>query len=198
MPCTIEYLKAVRALTAEHGILLIIDEVQTGFFRTGSYPFAFQHYGIIPDVVTMAKGIANGVPMGAFAARGALGDLLQPGEHGTTFGGSLLAIAAANATIDELLGMNAATRVTEAGEYLAAGLSRLPKVSDVRGKGLMRGITLTEPIAQVVAETALQDGLVLNAIGDSILRFLPPLVAKTVHIDQALGILEGILTRSPA
>jgi len=197
-PCTMEYLKAVRELTAERGILLIIDEIQTGFFRTGTYPFSFQHYGIIPDVVTMAKGIANGVPMGAFAAYGELGDLLQPGEHGSTFGGSLLAIAAANATIDEMLDMDVANKVAATGAYFAAGLAHLPKVSDIRGLGLMRGVTLTEPIAAAVGEAALEKGLVLNVIGDSVLRFLPPLIATTEHVDEALGILKESLMWSPA
>jgi len=194
-PCDRDYLIAVRELTAKHGILLIIDEIQTGFFRTGTYPFAFQHYGIIPDAVTMAKGIANGVPMGAFAACGELGDLLQPGEHGSTFGGSPLAIAAANATIDELLSTDTATRVAMAGEYLADGLARLPKVCEVRGRGLMRGITLSEPIAVAVLDAALEEGLVINAVGDSILRFLPPLIVSEEHINEALGILDALLMK---
>ena len=194
-PCDESYLKAVRELTSERGILLMIDEVQTGFFRTGTYPFAYQHAGIVPDVVSMAKGIANGVPIGAFAARGSLGDLLKPGEHGSTFGGSPLAIAAANATIDELIRISAATNVTQIGDYFAGKLACLPKVNEVRGKGLMRAVQLTEPIAVAVVDAALACGLIINAIGDSTLRFLPPLVVSHEHIDEALAILESILAK---
>ena len=193
-PCTQEYLQAVRELTASRGILLIIDEVQTGFFRTGTHAFAYQHYGICPDIVTMAKGIANGVPMGAFAACGDLGDLLVPGEHGSTFGGSLLALAAANATIDELLSINAAERATQMGERLAAGLARLPHVKEVRGLGLMRAVSLDVPVAAQITDTVLTKGLVINAIGDSILRFLPPLVVDEAQIDKMVQILECVLS----
>ncbi|MCL1890901.1 MAG: acetylornithine/succinylornithine family transaminase [Coriobacteriia bacterium] len=192
-PCSLEYLKAVRKLTAERNIALIIDEVQTGFYRTGTYPFSYQHAGIVPDIVSMAKGIGNGFPVAAFAACGEMADLLVLGEHGSTFGGGPLAIAAAHATLDELEANDAATQVAQLGEYFAAGLAKLPLVVDVRGKGLMCGVSLSKPVAPEVGEAALEGGLVINTIGDNTLRFLPPLVVNKEQIDEALSILQTIL-----
>jgi acetylornithine aminotransferase len=197
-PCAEEYLQAARTVTAERGILLMIDEVQTGFYRTGSYPFAFQHYGIVPDVVTLAKGMGAGVPIGAVAARGAAADVLEPGDHGSTFGGSPLVIAAANATLDELEAMEAGAHVAEVGAYLQARLGELPGVIEVRGRGLMVGVELGEPIADEVVTAGLAAGLVLNSIGPHILRFLPPLVCTTGDVDALIDRLrELILTCHP-
>jgi acetylornithine aminotransferase len=133
--------------------------------------------------------------MGAVAACGAYGELFAPGEHGSTFGGSSLAVAAANATIDELHRIDAAGQAAQMGELLAAGLERLPHVTEVRGYGLMRGASLDVPVATEVVKEALKEGLVLNAIGDNILRFLPPLVVTHEHIAQMLAILTTILAK---
>ena len=192
-PCTDEYLQAVRKLTHEKGILLIIDEVQTGIYRTGTHPFAFQHAGITPDVVTMAKGLAGGVPIGAFAAQGAAAQVLEPGDHGSTFGGSPLAIAAANATLDELAAMDAAAHVATVGAYLQAQLATLPQVTEVRGRGLMVAMELSEPVAEQVVAAGLEAGLVLNSIRQHIVRFLPPLICTTQDIDVLIVRLKQIL-----
>jgi len=183
----------VRRLTRERKILLMIDEVQTGFYRTGTYPFAFQHAGIIPDVVSLAKGLGGGFPIGAFAAQGLAAEVLQPGDHGSTFGGSPLAIAAANAVLDELEGMKAAAQVAEVGTYLKSQLKTLPLVTEVRGKGLMIGVELSEPVAEQAVATGLEVGLVLNSVGQHILRFLPPLVCTTKDIDVLIEKLTVIL-----
>lgn len=192
-PCTEDYLRAARELTAEHGILLMLDEVQTGFYRTGSYPFAFQHYGIMPDVVTLAKGMGAGMPIGAVAARGPAAETFEPGDHGSTFGGSVLAIAAANATLDELEAMGAGRRVEEVGAYLRERLVELPLVTEVRGRGLMVGVEFGEPVAEQIVDAALGQGLVLNSIGQHNLRFLPPLICTREDIDLLMERLQAIL-----
>ena len=181
-PCSLEYLKAAREMTSERGMLLIVDEVQTGFCRTGSY-FAFQSYGIEPDIVTMAKGIADGIPMGAFAAKTDLAALMQPGMHGTTFGGGPLACAAADATTKIMCEEGFLDHVNEMGAYLREKLAELPFVMDVRGKGLMCGISLDKPVANQVVLNALRHGFVLNAPAADIIRFLPPLIIEKDDID---------------
>jgi acetylornithine aminotransferase len=192
-PCDEDYLRAVRELTAERGVLLIIDEIQTGFFRTGK-AFAFQHAGIEPDIVTLAKGIANGVPMGVLCAREPAAACFAPGDHGSTFGGSPLAIAAANATLEELAAEGFAKQVKTVGAYLATKLAQLPGVTEVRGLGLMRGAQLALPIAPALVDAALEQGLVLNAIGENILRFLPPLCCTTKDVDILIARLKGLLS----
>ncbi|MDR2491893.1 MAG: aminotransferase class III-fold pyridoxal phosphate-dependent enzyme [Coriobacteriales bacterium] len=194
-PCEPEYLAAARAMTAERGMLLMCDEVQTGFYRTGTHPFSYQHHGVVPDVVTLAKGIANGMPMGAVAACGDAAELLCPGEHGSTFGGSPLAVAAAHATLDELEARDVASSVTRVGACLAEALQQCALVTEVRGRGLMLAAQLAVPVAQEAADAALAAGLVVNAIGDSILRLLPPLICTEADVDEALEILDGVLTR---
>ncbi len=190
-PCTPEYLAAARALTAERGMLLIVDEVQTGMFRCGQ-PFAFQHFGITPDVVTMAKGIGGGFPMGAFAARGELADILAPGQHGSTFGGGPLACAASMAVLDVLCADGFAAHVQEMGEYLRGQLATLPFVTEVRGAGLMCGASLEAEVAPKMVEAGLEAGFVLNAPAANILRFLPPLVVEKTHINALIDALPAI------
>jgi len=198
-PCDEAYLKAVRELTAERGVLLIFDEVQTGFFRTGDYPFAFQEYGILPDIVTLAKGLGNGVPIGAFVAHGKPAEVLEPGDHGSTFGGSPLVVAAANATLDALSdptsGICAGSHVSDVGAYLQAGLAALPLVAEVRGKGLMVGAQLSMPVAFEVVDAGLTVGLVLNATSADTLRFLPPLVCTKADVDTLLTRLTPLLEK---
>lgn len=194
-PCSKEYLTRLREETAKRDILLIVDEVQTGFFRCGTYPFAYQHYGIVPDIVTMAKGIASGFPMGAFAARAEVADAMQPGDHGSTFGGNHLAVAAANATIDTMLELDVASNATDVGDYLASMLSTLDKVSEVRGLGLMRGAQLDSPIAPDIVSLGLDMGLVLNAPCKDVLRFVPPLICSKDDVNVLIEKLSGIIAK---
>jgi acetylornithine/N-succinyldiaminopimelate aminotransferase len=196
-PLTAAYIEAARRICDERGCLLIADEVQTGFFRTGP-AFAHQTFGVVPDVVTVAKGLGNGFPIGGFLARGSAAEALQPGDHGSTFGGSPAICAAARATVSALVSERLGENAAQAGAYLRAGLGKIASetgaISDVRGAGLMVGVTLAEPIAAQVAETALERGLVLNNIGTEILRFLPPLVCGKAEIDTLLSTLTDILS----
>ncbi len=193
-PADLDYLRAVRTLCDDRGMLMIVDEVQTGFFRTGS-PFSFQLAGIEPDVVSMAKGIAAGFPMGAVAAKAEYADLLVPGDHGSTFGGNALAAAAGKATIAELTNLNMGEHVIATGEHLAERLAALPHVSEVRGRGLLRGAQFDVPIANELVSEGLKEGLVLNHIGGSILRFLPPLVVTDEQVDVMAERLEALINR---
>ena len=189
-----DYLRDVRELCNEKGILLICDEVQTGFFRCGS-PFCYQRSGIEPDIVAMAKGIADGFPMGAVAARAEVADLFVPGDHGSTFGGNALACAVGRATVRALVDEEMGEHVLSVGRYLRHRLAAMQHVTEVRGHGLMRGAQLDVPIATRAVEEGLADGLVLNHIGDSILRFLPPLVITRAEVDEACDRLEALLDR---
>jgi acetylornithine aminotransferase len=193
-PATLDYLRAVRELTAERNVALIIDEVQTGFFRTGA-PFAYQRAGIEPDIVSMAKGIASGFPTGAVAARAAYADLMAPGDHGSTFGGNALAAAVAHATLETFQREGIGEHVIATGAHLRERLAALPHVTEVRGAGLMLGMQLDVPIATPLVEEGLGAGVVLNHIGDHILRFLPPLVLTPEQADQAADILAALIER---
>ncbi|MDO4797327.1 MAG: aspartate aminotransferase family protein [Coriobacteriales bacterium] len=198
-PADLDYLRKVRALCHERGLMLVVDEVQTGFFRTGA-PFSYMRAGIEPDVVAMAKGIAGGFPMGAVAAREEVAQLLVPGDHGSTFGGNALACAVGLASVRTMVEQDLGAHVREAGEHLAARLAGVPHVVEVRGAGLMRGAQLDVPVATPVVEQALslgqrgRRGLVLNHVGDSILRFLPPLVVENDQIDEMADSLELLVT----
>jgi acetylornithine/N-succinyldiaminopimelate aminotransferase len=195
-PLSAEYLAAARLICDQRGALLIADEVQTGFYRTGP-AFAHQAFGIVPDVVTVAKGLGNGLPIGGFLAHGSAATALQPGDHGSTFGGGPVICAAARATIAELAARGLGANAVQVGDYLRAGLIALAEttgaISDVRGAGLMVGVTLTEPVAAQIAATGLERGLVLNNIGADILRFLPPLVCGKPEIDTLLSTMTDIL-----
>ena len=191
-PATLDYLRGVRELTLSRNVALIIDEVQTGFFRTGA-PFAFQRAGIEPDIVSMAKGIAGGFPTGAVAARFELADLMAPGDHGSTFGGNALAMAAARATLSTFESEGIGEHVIAVGAHLRERLAALPHVSEVRGAGLMLGAQLDVPVATELVDRGLEAGLVLNHVGDSILRFLPPLVISDEQVDEACDRLSALL-----
>ncbi len=193
-PADLDYLRDLRALCDAHGIALMVDEVQTGFFRCGS-PFSFQLAGIEPDIVSMAKGIADGFPMGAVAGRGEFGDMLVPGDHGSTFGGNALASAAGRATLETLISEEIGEHVIAAGKHLARRLEALPHVVEVRGRGLLRGAQFDVPIANELVEQGLEAGLVLNHIGDSILRFLPPLVISYEQIDTMADRLSVLIDK---
>ena len=183
------FIASVRELCDQFGALLILDEVQTGFGRTGKW-FAFQHFGVKPDVVTMAKAIASGFPVGALWARAEVAKAFLPGDHGTTFGGQPLAMAAALATITTMIDIDAPALAAERGASLARGLASTPGIASVSGKGLLLGATLKSAAAPEVAKRSLELGLIVNAIGTSVLRFAPPLVVTEFEIDRALEILK--------
>jgi predicted acetylornithine/succinylornithine family transaminase len=189
-PCDPGYLHAVRALCDERGVLLMLDEVQTGFMRTGS-PFAWQDYGVRPDVMCLAKSLANGLPIGAVVAIPDVADAFAPGDHGSTFGGGPVVCAAGRATLAALRSEKLGENAVASGEYLRARLRSFAadtgQVADVRGAGLMNALEFTEPIAADVATRALARGLVLNAIGAHILRILPPLVCGRSEIDTLVA-----------
>ena len=189
-----DYLRDVRELCTEKGILLICDEVQTGFYRCGS-PFCYQRSGIEPDVVAMAKGIADGFPMGAVAARAEVADLMAPGDHGSTFGGNPLACAVGLACVTTLVGEEMGEPGRSVGRHLRHRLTAMDHVTEVRGHGLMRGVQLDAPIATRVVEECLAEGLVLNHIGDFILRLLPPLVITCAEVDEACDRLAALINR---
>ncbi|MGI6230762.1 MAG: acetylornithine/succinylornithine family transaminase [Tractidigestivibacter sp.] len=193
-PADFAYLRSVAYECRKRNVLLIIDEVQTGFFRNGA-PFAYQLAGIEPDIVSLAKGIGDGFPMGAVSAVAEVADLMGPGDHGSTFGGNALAAAAGRATVETLVSENIGEHVIETGAHLRAGLEALPHVSEVRGHGLMLGAQFDVPIANQLVEQGLGEGLVLNHIGDSILRFLPPLVISDQQVDEVCTRLAALVNR---
>lgn len=194
-PCEPEFLAAVRRLTAERGALFMCDEIQCGMYRCGTYPFGFQHFGIAPDVVTIAKGIASGFPMGMCAARAQVAASFDPGDHGSTFGGSCLAVAAAEATVRALAAEDAAGNAERTGAYLREKLAALPQVEEVRGLGLMVACDLAEGVsAPDVVLAGLDEGLLLNFAGPRTLRFLPPLVCSKEDVDVLVQKLAALLS----
>lgn len=193
-PCESEFLAAVRRLTAERGALFMCDEIQCGMYRCGTYPFGFQHFGVTPDVVTIAKGIASGFPMGMCAARAQVAASFDPGDHGSTFGGSCLAVAAAEATVRALAAEDAAGNAERTGAYLREKLTALPQVEEVRGLGLMVACDLAEGVsAPDVVLAGLDEGLLLNFTGPRTLRFLPPLVCSKEDVDVLVQKLAALL-----
>lgn len=186
------YLAAVRRLCDRHGILFICDEVQTGVGRTGDF-FAFQHEGITPDVVTMAKGLGGGLPIGACLACGPAAKLFTVGAHGTTFGGNPVACAAAEAVLDTIDDAFLA-EVREKGASLAARLAELPQVDHVRGRGLMLGVVLTAPVAKQAVEQGIDRGIILNAPQPTVIRLVPPLVIDEHELDTAVSAIVDLLT----
>lgn len=191
-PCDPEYLSAVRALCDERDVLLMFDEVQTGLWRTGS-AFAWQVYGVRPDVMCLAKSLANGLPAGAVLAATEVADVFVPGDHGSTFGGGPVMAAAARACLRALQLERLGDNAVEQGEYLRARLRTFAadtgRVADVRGAGLMNALEFDDPIAAGVASAGLAHGLVLNNIGTHILRILPPLVCGRAEIDTLVSAL---------
>ena len=193
-PCESEFLAAVRRLTAERGALFMCDEIQCGMYRCGTYPFGFQHFGVTPDVVTIAKGIASGFPMGMCAARAQVAASFDPGDHGSTFGGSCLAVAAAEATVRALAAEDAAGNAERTGAYLREKLAALPQVEEVRGLGLMVACDLAEGVsAPDVVLAGLDEGLLLNFTGPRTLRFLPPLVCSKEDVAGLVQKLAALL-----
>ena len=192
-PCTAEFLQGVQRLCREHGALVIADEVQTGIYRTGK-PFGFQNFGIVPDIVSMAKGIASGFPTGACAAKKEVACAFEAGDHGTTFGGSNLAVAAAYATLSTLGEPGTLERIDAVGAYLRDRLRAIPGVENVRGFGLMVGCDVPQADANKVVLDALADGFLLNATGPHTLRFLPPLICTEAEASALADYLEGVLS----
>jgi predicted acetylornithine/succinylornithine family transaminase len=189
------YFTKVRELCDKEGILFVLDEVQTGMARTGRL-FAHQYEGITPDIMTLAKALGNGFPVGAVVARPDIAQAFVPGTHASTFGGNPLAMAASLATLKIMLRDNIATQAFEKGTYLMEKLQGLkkdhPTLKTVRGRGLMVGAEFDADISFMPAD-GLKHGIMLNVIQGRILRLVPPLVISTAEIDQALEIIEGIL-----
>jgi len=187
-----DYLGAVRALCTERNALLMLDEVQTGLGRTGHW-FAFQAQGLAPDVVTIAKALGNGMPVGACWARAEVAAAFGPGDHGSTFGGQPLAMAAARATLAVMEAEDVCGRAQHAGARLAAGLATLPGVVSVRGAGLLLAAQLTTPTAKEIASAALDAGLLVNPVRPDAIRVAPPLLVRDEEIDAALEILARVM-----
>lgn len=189
----IDYLKQIEEICHEKGIVFIVDEVQTGFGRCGTL-FAHELFDVKPDIMTMAKGIGGGVPMGGILATEKIASAFVPGDHGTTFGGGPLVCAAANAVLDAFDEYDLLDNVNEVGEYFIEELKKLDKevIADVRGKGLMVGLELTEPYAEYVNKLR-EAGFLINCTADKVLRFVPPLIITKAEIDEFVKALDEIL-----
>ena len=190
------YLAAVRDWCDRKGLLLILDEIQTGLARTGTL-FAYEQHGIEPDIMTLAKGIASGLPIGAILAK-ERASVFTTGDHGSTFGGNPVACAAGYATLKFILENNIAAHVRTVGEHLASGLAELKQrftfVSDVRGRGLLAAMEFKSDIAAAVVAACLDGGLLVNKLKANALRFMPPLIISSSQVDEALGILGKALS----
>jgi acetylornithine/N-succinyldiaminopimelate aminotransferase len=195
-PASVSYFQAVRRLCDERGVLMMVDEVQTGLGRTGQW-FGFQHFDVMPDVVTMAKALGNGVPIGACWARAGVADAFEPGDHATTFGGQPLAASAAAAVLTVMEAEDVPGRAAKLGAYLQEALAAVPGITAVRGLGLLLAAELDSPRAKAIAATALERGLVINAVTESALRLAPSLLVTEEEIDRAIEILAGVLAGTP-
>jgi acetylornithine/N-succinyldiaminopimelate aminotransferase len=190
------YLTAVRAWCDQKGILFILDEIQTGVGRTGTL-FAYQQYGIEPDVMTLAKGLGSGIPVGAILAKDRA-SVFAPGEHGSTFGGNPLACAAGYATLKFILENDIVGNTDRVGRYLITGLESLRQkfkfITDVRGRGLLVAMEFSQDVAPSVVTDCLDRGLLINRLKPNALRFMPPLIIGNNEADEALGILDKALS----
>jgi acetylornithine aminotransferase len=190
IPAPDGYLQAAREITTSAGALLVLDEVQTGIGRLGSW-FAFQQAGVVPDVITLAKGLGGGLPLGAVIGVGPAGDLFQPGQHGTTFGGNPVCCAAGLAVLRTIAADKLCEHAAAVGKDIAAGIEAFdhPLVSGVRGAGLLLGVTLREPVAKTVAAAAEKAGYLINPVAADVLRLAPPLV---IEHDQAAEFIAAL------
>ena len=188
------YLQAARELTARHGALLIIDEIQTGMGRTGEW-FAFQHAGIVPDAITVAKGIAGGVPLGALITYGAASELFQRGQHGSTFAGNPFATAVGNAVLEYIESAGLVAAAARNGQVIRERIAAIgsPLVSELRGQGLLIGIGLAEPLAHQLAAAAQNSGLIINAATEQSIRLAPPLIIGDDEIDEFITLFRTSL-----
>ncbi|MFI0466943.1 acetylornithine transaminase [Saccharopolyspora sp. 5N102] len=188
------YLQAAREIATRNGALLVFDEVQTGIGRTGSW-FAFQRTGVVPDVITLAKGLGGGLPIGACIGIGAAGDLLHPGQHGTTFGGNPVVCAAAQAVLDTIVADGLLEHVEQVGKELVTGLQQLdhPLIGEVRGAGLLIGVGLTAPVSAKIAAAAQDAGFLINPIQPDAIRLAPPLIVRPDQVRRLLAALPALL-----
>jgi acetylornithine/N-succinyldiaminopimelate aminotransferase len=195
---TAEFLQAIRQLCDQNGALMILDEVQTGVGRTGKW-FGYQHFDVEPDIMTMAKALGGGVAIGAMMAKEEVAASLVPGKHASTFGGNNLACAAGVATIEAIEEENLLQQAAEVGQYaqekLAALKDKHSAIDHVRGIGMMIGIQMTRPGAEIVA-ACLEKGLRINCTHDTVIRSMPPMIATTAEIDQAIDIFDSVLSES--
>lgn len=194
LPLPEGYLEAARELTARHGALLIIDEIQTGAGRTGEW-FAFQHAGITPDAITVAKGIGGGFPIGALITFGAASDLFYPGTHGSTFGGNALGTAVADAVLAEIESAGLVAGAAERGIQLREAIAAIgsPLVAGSRGQGLLIGVALRHPVAKELVAAAQERGLIINAPNDETIRLVPALTIGDVEIDEFVSLFAASL-----
>ncbi|SDO15627.1 acetylornithine transaminase [Lentzea jiangxiensis] len=192
------YLQEARRITAEHGALFVLDEVQTGIGRLGTW-FAFQQAGIVPDVVTLAKGIGGGLPLGATIGFGAAAELFKPGHHGTTYGGNPVCCAAGLAVLDTIASEGLLEHASSVGKEIAAGVEALhhPAISGVRGAGLLLGITLREAVSAKAAAAAQKAGYLINPIQPDVLRLAPPLVLETSDAQAFVAALPTFFEETP-
>jgi acetylornithine aminotransferase len=194
------YLKGVRELCDRHGWLMMLDEIQTGMGRTGRW-FAYQHHDLAPDVIAVAKGLANGVPIGACLARGAAAEVFQPGNHGSTFGGNPLACSAALAVLATIKSGRLTERAADLGNRMLAGLRESLKscelVAEIRGRGLMLGIELKRPSSHLPA-IGLEQGILFSVQSDKVIRLLPPLIISDAEADEIVARIGAIVREDAA
>ena len=196
-PAKQEFVKGIEDLCKQYGSLLIIDEIQTGIGRTGK-PFAFQHYGLQPDIVSVAKGLGNGFPIGAIISRNAFKDVFGPGSHGTTFGGNPIAVSAAIAVMDTIFDESFLSKVNSKAEFLMNKLKKLlelPNVKEIRGVGLMIGIEVNQNVPDLLKQLR-SHGLIVLSAGENVIRLLPPLTATQDELNQGIDILITVLTQN--
>jgi acetylornithine/N-succinyldiaminopimelate aminotransferase len=199
IPAPPGYLAAAREITSAHGTLLVLDEVQTGIGRTGGW-FAHQAEGIQPDVVTLAKGLGGGLPLGACIAFGDAAKLLGPGSHGSTFGGNPVCCAAALAVLDTIAGEDLLARAKQLGERLRQGIEQLgdPRIAEVRGSGALLGVVLADPISKAAEAALAEAGFLVNAVAPGVLRLAPPLILTDEQADAFVAALPTALDRAVA
>ena len=186
------YLRKVRAICDQNGALLVIDAVQTGMGRTGEW-FGYESEGIKPDMITLAKGLGGGLPLGAMITLGDRSPAFKPGEHGSTFGGNPVSCAAANAAIDFIVKKDVLKKVATSGKYLKVMLAKVPGVAQVRGRGLLLGIVLDANVATAVAARAMSNGLLINAPSRNVIRIAPPLIVSKKELSEFVKVFARTL-----
>ena len=196
-PAKPEFIEGVRKLCDEKDILLILDEIQCGMGRTGEM-FAYQNYGVKPDIITCAKALGCGLPVGAFASTEQVAEAFEPGDHGTTYGGNPLVCAAVSKVFDLFDELDMLTKVNRIAPYLANRLQKLADkytiIKEHRGVGLMQGLEFTIPVKDIISR-AMNSGLILVAAGSNIIRFVPPLIIEEQHVDEMVKILDSVLSK---